>query len=480
MKQYGRSLWLFLVFVPMVYPFENRYSQTFMLTRPAFFNVEAQQAGWHTFAFNQDCRNNALQIIPYSQHSFKKYRTKQYFLMKDKNELHIAGDSVSNPSNRDILASWINLPANFQGSFSLNPEQRQRGATLEYKLSLRDLTRWCFLQDSWIGVSASYNDVKNDINFAETTLTFTTDPGTIYQAFNQSSWLFGKFKETTDSTAIGEVRIGWGTRFIDKRDWQFGLYTYASIPGEGPVCPTYIFPAYTGFNGHYGWGTQINIQMPLSPCNSKTLVTFFIDADNVYLFKNKKRRQVDLRNKPWSRYLLFNSTDGQRNLPGANVLTPCMRISPYNVLNISFGGRASYGCVHGEIAYGFWTHGDEKVRLKGEWQEKYGIAGTGTHSRNGVVVGNTASASTINYLAPNDVDSDNNDTFIPIKKSDLDFDSASSRATLSQIFQANIGVAGATANGVQVFMFAGGLYEYAYKNCTLSSWGWWVKLGASF
>ncbi|MBT4856100.1 hypothetical protein HOM50_05195 [bacterium] len=478
MKRYIYKLLFFLVCVPSLSAFENRYSQSFMFTRPGFFNIEAQQAGWHTYAFGQDCTSNALQIIAYGQHTIKHRRNVTYFFIDGKTDMTVKGDDAinSNATNRDIRAEWLGLPSDFDGSFTMKPKQKQQGAIIDYKLGLKNVLKWCFFKNMWIGFTTNYNEVKNNIHFAQSIAeTYTTNPGTIQQALTQESWEFGKFNDTTESCGLGETRFTFGTRFIDYPDWQFDFSTFISIPGEGSNCPTNIFEAYRGFNGHYGWGNQVNIQMPVSPCNSEALVTVFLDAVSVFLFERDQFRSVDLCNKPWSRYVQVNKTNGLVNLPGINALTPKCKVHAYNLVNAATGIRITYRCLDAELSYGCWTHGDERLQLKHKWKEEYGIAGTGstTLSPDNVQVGNTASASTIRFQADNDA------TFTPITANDLDLKSGAARATISQIFQGTVGIAG-KGKRVNAFAYVGGLFEYAHKNCTLSNWGWWAKVGAAF
>lgn len=438
------------------------------------------QAGWHNYAFDQGCKNNALQLIPYRQHSMKNNKNVTYFFIDGKNNMTVKGDNAigtpANPNNRDIRAEWIGLPNNFSGSFCIKPEQLQQGAILQYKVSLKNLVPWCFFRRMWIGISGVFNDVKNEINFQQSIAqTYNTTPATIKQALDPDTWCYGKFTEKTESSGLAETRFSFGTRFIDRGDWQFGFSTYVSIPGQGGINSNSIFEAYRGFNGHVGWGSQVNIQMPLSPCNSEAIVAAFFDAESIFLFSNTKHRSVDLYNKPWTRYLLLNRTNGETNIPGINVLSPKVKISPYNLVTIAAGMRFKYRCLDTEMSYGLWTHGDEHIKLKHEWKEEYGIAGTGTTTLpNGTVVGNSASGSAINFQAAND------STFIPITANDLNFKSGAARATLSQFAQGAVGVTSQSCSGVKGFAFIGGFFEYAHKNCTLSNWGWWVKLGASF
>ncbi len=481
MERYRYKVLILLISIPsFISAFNDRFSQSFMFTRPAFFNVAMAQPGWHNYAFDQGCKNHALQFIPYRQHTMKNKKNVTYFFIDGKKDMTVKGDSAigttANPNNRDIRAEWIGLPADFDGSFCMKPEQRQQGAILEYKLSLKNLVPWCFFNRMWVGISGVYNDVQNEINFEQSIAqTFNTSPATIKQALDPDSWCYGKFTDKTESSGLGEVRMSFGTRFIDRGDWQFGFSTYLSIPGQGGINSNSIFEAFRGFDGHVGWGSIVNIQMPLSPCNSEAIVAAFFDAESTFLFSTKKHRSIDLCNKPWSRYLLLNKTDGETNVAGINVLSPKVRISPYNIVNLAAGIRFKYRCLDTEMSYGLWTHGDEKIKLKHKWKEEYGIAGTGTTTLpDGTTVGNSASGSAINFQATNDK------TFTPIQENDLDFKSAASRATISQFAQGAIGVTSQSSTGAKGFAFIGGFFEYAHKNCMLSNWGYWVKIGASF
>jgi hypothetical protein len=448
--------------------FKDRYSQSFLYSRPAYFNIVADQTIWHKVAFDDE-RTLAFQVIPFYQHTFmQSHNITRYFLMECKDQLAVKGDTAAGGSpqsrNRDIRAEWLGITSDtFDGSFTICPKQSQSGFSISGKVALSEFANMSFLKCFWLGLSTEYQVVENKLNFSESTS--PNSDQTIWSAMTNSSWCYGKYIQEQTKSGFGDIRFTVGSRLINCRGWEFGVTSYLGIPGHGHVNQYYVFSPQIGFNGHYAWGTQIMIQMPLEGACEDRSFNIFIDGDVAYLFKNKQYRSLDLCNKPWTRYLLLNNVDGQSNIPGINILTQRVKASPYCLVNVAAGIRAIYRNFEGVASYTIYAHGDEKLRLKNEWRESYGIAGSdATH---------TANASTIQYRAENDA------TFIPIRKQDIDLKSGAARATMSNIVQCALSAFG-TTRYVSGFLSIGGYMEYAYKNCTLSNWGIWGKLGAGF
>src|SRR3990167_2861861 len=109
-------LFLIIIFTE-AFGIKNRFSETFMFTRPCYERLTAYEAFWQNMTFYQDCfPHSNMQAIAFYQNSINKRNDqfRQYFLMRDKDELVVRGDDIT-LIDRDIRAEWLQLPANYNG-----------------------------------------------------------------------------------------------------------------------------------------------------------------------------------------------------------------------------------------------------------------------------------------------------------------------------------------------------------------------------
>lgn len=455
---------------------KNRYSQTIMFTRPCYFDLHADQAAWHNIIYcNEPCKSSSFQVIAFYQKSFEQSSTKksrklsEYFLMRDKHELTVKGSAVD--SKRDILADWLRLPSDFDGSFTIFPEQKQAGFTVDYKQDLKSYS--CpdsFWNNFWVGASISFASVENHLNFKEESNYSRMKPSNpIYDSLNRNELEFGKFKNRSESTGFSEIRAKLGTEYLSKSDFQINTHSYVMFPLISKPTGKEIFEAIRGFNGHLGLGTVLNFQIPLTNEDAPCLIALYLDVEGLYLFRNKQHRTFEIRNKPFSRFMLLINKDdlGTKPVPAVNILTQKVKVSPYIFVDLSTGFRFKLCNWEGEVGYELFAHPDEKVKFHKKFPKGWGIA-------NAVDIA-TASAddSIISEIAPADPQ------FIDIPKNHLNKRTAQARAAITHQANAEIGYTfrGNCCNG----LFAlGGFAEFAQNNAALSNWGFWGKFGITF
>lgn len=457
-----------------IFGIKNRFSETFLYTRPCYERLNAYEAFWQNMTFYQDCfPHSNMQFLFYYQNSINKRddQFRQYFLMRDKNVLTVKGDDI-NKFDRDIRAEWLQLSAGYNGEFSMLPEQEQVGAMFVARRDIKGMLNWDFLDNFWVGAQVPIALVKNKINFSET----STNSPTILSKLSSQDYLYNRIIQCTDSVGITELELMAGAHFQPANDLQIGTRTGFIVPLGNKYSGKVFYEAIRGYNRHLAWETTLNLQFPLN-CSDICKVSFYADFQTILLFTNHQRRTFDLVNRPYSRYLLFNSTTGQTNIPGVNVLTPEVKVKPFNLVDICSGFRVRKGNLEIQIAYNLWAHGNEEVELKYPWQPYYGIAAApGDVTPSGLPA--TASESTIKTLAPTDQDCEGQNTFVPVLEQDLDYRSAISRGT----FTNGVGIAaGWVHNHERVcgFIGAGAFIDFPMNNAALQIWGAWFKIGAS-
>ncbi len=477
-----RHLLIFVIvlFFPL-YAIKNRFSQTFLFTRPAYQRLDAYESFWENMEFKDDCEPHLnMQVILFGQKSNNRdcdgHHIRQYFLMEGKNELSVKGDDV-NKFDRDIRAEWLNLPSTFNGSFTLIPQQKQFGVLVDVRQDLAGCMDSKFFDTFWVGVTVPFVYVQNNLNLEQNFFKAApTKPHTILEALANPGFIYNRMFQCNSTVGIPEFKVSLGVYFKPLNSLQLATRSGVIFPITNKQNGQIFFEAVKGFNRHLGWESVVNIQFPVT-CNDVCKTLYYLDISSVYFFSNKQYRTFDLINKPYSRYLLLNDTNGTVNIPAINVLTQRVKVKPFNIVDVSTGFRIKTGGFEGQIGYSLWAHGNERVHLVHPWKEEFGIAAEpGEVTPSGLPA--TASHSTIKTLAPTDKDAGGSNAFKKITKNDLDFLSGSSRGTVTNNASAAIGWI-CDRPHVCGFVGIGAFVEFPMNNAALRQWGGWFKFGAS-
>jgi hypothetical protein len=493
MKKYSVIFALLLMFVSSSlrsHPLEV-FSHSFMLTRPASYNIAMDQALWHNFVYSKEGPlYGAFQLIAFFQHSRPSDKVARYFLINGKNRLLVSGDANTDLLfTRDIRAEWVNLPSDFKGKLSLCPEQEQLGFSLTYNQDLRKFFDIMFLRDWSFGVEIPVMLVENNINFRQCDMSGTPTGDavkTIFQAFNQPDWCYGKIPVgKQDKFGIEKIRFTLGRSLMDENYFQLASQLSMDIPLNKAQNPEFMFSPVIGMNKHYALGGAIFMQILLNRDPSGIAWTFFANLDGNFYYRNEQYRTYDLKEKPWSRYMKYvrqNSPPGT-TIPGVNILTIQSVVRPYGFADFSMGWRIYTGPFEFEVGYDAWGYGGEKVHPRSPLQSPFnmphgglnlfGIAGAGTIIVQGQPVAASASKSTIATQAPDDLE------FQTIDENDLDLNSAAASSVLNQKLHMSFGIQhiGDQTEGFADFGF---FFEWPHKNSSLATYGLWFKLGGSF
>ncbi len=501
MKNYAmRIALLFCLFTSAIFARKQEvFAQSFMFTRPAYYSLAMNQALWHDIIYEKKGKAHAsFQAIGFYQQSVKQGKTARYFLpdcinkeCEKKNEVLVAGDSIANVFfTRNMRAEWIGLPADFEGKFTICPEQNQYGVALEYHQDFSAFTNIPFIKDCWFSMYAPVVHVENNLNFSQVTTStssITTSPDNLLQALQQPDWNYSKFwcKKKSESN-VGELRLTLGSTYMSDNNNQLAYYSFFGIPTASEQNPEFIFDPFVGGNHHITYGIGINIQFLLNKNTDLSRICFFINLENIFHIRNFQKRTYDLKDKPYSRFLQFKKENGSptATFPGVNILTLESKVRTYDIVDFSTGWRIKTNKAEFELSYNVWGHGDEKLTLRSPLLalhkcEQYGIAGTGSMKVKDHTVATSASESTISCLADNDVDSNGNQTFVPIKESDIDLKSGAATSALNHKVQL---VSGLIHHGKKIdgIMGLGFFVDIPQKNAALKLWGTWLKFGGSF
>lgn len=469
--------------------------RSFMFTRPAYYNLAMYWQAAHAILLKKEGHiGGGVHGIGFYLQSQSQNQTARYFLINCKTKLLVSGDTnVGDTYTRDVRANWLNLPDNFRGYLSIKPKQKQAGFLIEYNQNLctvcPDIT---FLNNSWIGIIMPVVFVENDINICQSDVVNQGNPAqgpaNILQAFRQRAWCSGKMVGKRRRIAPAEIRVNLGQTYHSENYFEFAYYSSLVIPTGNKPKPETIFEPVVGNGKHVGIGGGVTLEWVLNRDPVTLGWCMFVNLEGIFLIRNHQWRTFDLKDKPWSRYLLYNMKNGppNQNIPGVNILTRKAVVRPYGMFDFSVGFRLRTEHMELEFGYNVWGHDHERVHLctsfVNECSPLFGIAGVG--ALNPLLpadqqVATSASQSTIGLLAPNDLDINGSPIFIAIRDEDIDLKSAAAASALNQ--KVHIAAAYIQQGHAVDYVFGGGYYiEFPHKNGALRTWGAWLKGAVTF
>lgn len=456
---------------------KEKSGQTFLFTRPAYTLIEARQFLAHEYFADKNCNGSAFQVVGMYQKASPSERIGKYFGLYEKNIITVRGNDAHDAATRDVRAEWLGLGPNFDGTLSLEPSQSQWATYLELQQDFKRFTDNWLISTFYVSLQLPVQHVKNNMNFRA--------PAQLEAAFTRPQLLFAKMPTQSKSvTSVPELIGRLGSYFLKDDGFELGVYSMLLIPTAKEAKPEFLFDPFLGHNKHWGMGTGFNFQMPLNCATDEWIFGLYVDLEHIFLFRSDQFRTMDVRFKEWSRYMLVNSVHGQCNIPAANILTRKVRVEPYSLFDGSGGFRLYNDVIAIQFGYSCWAHGNELLRLHEPWLPEFGFAGVVDPEKpplivNCVKVCPTASKSTISCQAPNDVDKDGNQIFVPITWADLNFYSGGSRSALTNRVHF---AAGIKAEGCGFCFFAGmgAFAEFPRINTAFSQWGVWGKFGGTF
>ena len=476
MKKYAIAFFTLCIITQLSADPQEVFGRSFMFTRPAYYHLSMREHLWHDIAFNKKGDMlGGFQLTTFFQRSLNLDKIARYFLINGKNVLLVSGDGNAGDLDiRDVRAEWLKLPNNFRGKLSMRPRQQQFGFSLEYNQELKKWLDVRFLRDWYLSIVVPVVAVDNDLRLTQRdVINKGTNPADIIEAFKQPEWQFSRIEGERSRLGVAEIKVLLGSSYMSENHFQVGYYSALTIPTGKKQNPKFLFDPVVGNNRHVGLTGAVNFQILLNRDPSTLAFCFFINLESTLLIRNNQFRTFDLKGKPWSRFLLFNKKGEppNQNIPGVNLLTREVTINPYNMVDFSMGWRIKNEHMEFEFGYNIWGHGDERVRLRNPIEETFGIAGTAANR--------TASKSTINNLAADDTDNQNNPLFVAITESDLDANSTQSGSALNHKVHMS-GGAKHIGKKMDSFIGAGWFIDLPQKNSPLKLWGIWVKLGATF
>ena len=474
-------------------------SHTFFSVRPVYQwnSPERLALTRHLMNRSEDGYNGGLSLAVLGGRSTKSERIARFFFPDCKQRLTI-NEAVDVPGT-DILASNLNIDTvdgNFSSIIQICPRQTFIGLGITYQQAIAEFCEGRWL---WFAISAPVLRVKNDMRLQECVI---EDGGGVnpdvtgavpnaIQAFKQPAWQYGRINNNCNNstTKLGDLEILLGYQLVNNECCRLDSYAGGVFPTGNRPCGRTVFEPIVGSNKHYGvmFGSSLGIML-WEECDSS--LEFAVDFNGQYMFKRTERRSLDLKNKPFSRYIstYANATQAQEafdlivpdlpnavalQTPGINLFTLPLTITPgfTRVLNLAF--------VHthceweSELGYNFYAREAECAELACRFNESAAVkAITGQGATNpvrqiGDDFGGANDVSLVNYAQS------------IITAADLNLHSAAHPGVMSHIIYGAVGYHW-DDTCYPTLLGGGASYEFSGDNTALHRWMIWGKLNVSF
>lgn len=443
---------LFIFLTQTIITYEIKRSHTFM---------KSHQADRHIFLHHINkgiVQGSCLSITGFYFEGLKHEKTAKPFLINHKETLLIQGDDVTHNVNRDVRAEWLGLPSTFDGQFSLRPTAKQGGLIVEAEQSLFKLTGFTIFKKSRICIRVPVMYVKHSLNMQGNQ--------EVIQALNNPEWQNLLFAPTQKKWGIGDITLY--TKNCFSRDYvTLNYYSGFIIPTGAKYNNENFFPIQFGNNRRLGLNGGLDLQIHLNKQPSCFKSIFFVNIDACYLLRTFRTRTFNLKEKPWSCFMQFNSAqDPQKiNIPGVNVLSYEAHIKPNSMADFVVGytiGNEYISCAFGYNVWGY--EGEHIEHITDCSSENFGIASGITSN-----TPTSASQSTISKQSQPD------ETFTPIKRVDIDLKSGAHPSVLNHaIFFTTKGCI--KTDSFETIIKIGLVGEFPQKNGICPLWGAWSSI----
>jgi hypothetical protein len=455
-------------------------SQTFFMPRSLTFNAVLENALNTYRVFHADYKEkeyrapkkkaafNFQKSVVY-QHSSSKSDLAKYFLLGSKKVLNF-----DESGEGDVGSGWLDLFSDneaspFKGTMTIKPERTVLGCTFHYHYDVSEA-----IDRLWIDVYLPIVQVKHDINLEETitsTVIGELSKKTIAEALNNPKWRYGKWStKSLSKTGVDDLLFKLGYGII--RDDHFRIEGFAEllVPLADRPTAEYVFEPMIGHGGHFGAGIGFALEAEVYTSNPSAL-SILAQGRLHYLFSGTEIRSFDLKEREWSRYLVFNEPGRPltfKGFFGINFLTKELRVRPGERADLWLALHFMHDWFNVEGGYNLWWKNGERVRLKDSWPHRIAITAR--------IVDDT-------YLPEAKISDkwevEGIESFTPITNNDFDFHSAAHQSALSHTLYL-----ACSANGIvcshPVMVGAGGSYEFADRNTALSTWTIWGSVSVGF
>lgn len=441
-----------------------------------------------------DTGQKSLQVVGYGSRTNKPERIAAYFSPDDKCVLRCANmgtDSYFDRTN-DIVPSYFGVIGNpievlsstFESLIRFCPKRHVEGLAFNFRYRFGGCGCW------WLDASLPLERVRTTMGLQEKPIAplNSQSPDRVGYVNNMAEGLSNpamKYQRIDncwhEKKGVADIELLIGRDWNSMQCGQLRSFLGAVIPTGNKPNGRYIYEPIVGNNHHWGvtWGAEGIFKSWCLDCADVYVV---YDIQSKYLFKNQQRRGVDLKGKPWGRYVWVWPNDQATTTDfGANYMTLCLDVTPRYQFDINSAVLFKGSCWTFEAGYNFFARAGEEVCLANKWEERIGYPSIEEFLLTGDV--KTASYSMIQVATgtgiSTDIDIDENPIFVPIKEEDLNLLSAAHPGMQSQMLY---GAFEYKHEGeCRDFLAAlGASYEFNSHNNAPERWTAWGKVGFSF
>jgi len=505
--------------------------RSFFTARPHFQSASPERVSLFRndfFDMNINGCGGAVQMVVYGSKSTKPARLAHYFTPESCNEGYLSvketyteseGSSIGDADYlKDIDASHFNISTvnkTFESRIYFKPEQTVIGLGLTYRQELahRSDGRTKF----WGELSMPIERISNGMGLTERVI---NDGGgadgthlgldgahfvnNMVEAFGQSNWHYGKIDSCqcpSKKWGVADIELKFGGNYVHCGNGLCDTFNWSNFIGM--VIPTgnrphgeYMFEPIVGNNHHWGImaGNSIYIKLWEKDCK---LLSLNFDAASKYLFSNHQTRSLDIKGRPWSRYLemynseeqawiAYNNQEAGSGTSGINLLTKQVKVSPRFDFNLNWALMYSYKTECGayllEAGYNFFARQAETIDLESCNLGTIAIKdlyGNGETSQVRTIQKNAQQSS---YpINPADYNGSTITGFQRLHSCELDPSSAAHPGVLSYTVYGSMGYQWDNKNH-PTLLTIGGSYEFSseHTNNNIDRWMLWSKFGFSF
>jgi len=406
----------------------------------------------------------------------------KFFFPNNKTELLVKGRNVT--GDRDIASEWLSIKKfsdiepekNFSSKISIHPEERSFGVNLQLLKNLN-----CISNKLQFALTLPFMQIETDTNLNEYDIQNAPNPNpseahylnaeNAADYFNHPFLRYSKIKNgTLTQTGLADINLKLNYYLKNKSSLTMSLYPQLIIPTSHRPKTEYLFEPIVGNAGHWGLGAGANFDFEICKKNNNILNAIGI-IDYSYLFESTEKRTFDLKNCPWSRYLLLIDGSIQKMpINGVNILTKNLKVSPESTFNALLALHYKCKWLNLELGYNFWWKAKENVKLKNAWSENVGIAHLDNDGKFIEKATNSnATIATIPQTATKD------SSFTKITAEDLNLESAAHPSTNTNKIYIASGFGGKYRENVYQACL-GLAYEFVSSNNAIPGWTLWLQL----
>lgn len=438
-----------------------------------------------------------------------------YFLPNGKQEILTGelGSMAVKEGRADVIASYFGVLTapiwtvgeegalekldayTFESNLCFQPKQVFFATAFTYRYQLS-----CELDKGfWFEVVAPIVWVKNNLNFTEKVLVYGgpggNDPqvpagyfANMTQALAQTNWLFGQINGPRNKGGFADIQLKLGYTYLDCCDYHLASFMGVIIPTSNSPTAEFLWEPIYGDQKQWAFMSCFygGFKIWSDYCRS---IYWEIDTCGIYYLANNQTRMLDLKNRPWSRYLwMYPTTSTTYPQQGINFTTHRVEVNQGISRDLNTAFVLNQGRFNAEFGYHIYAKEAERLKFASTYRSGPGVAAI-INEEDAFANGITKDNATISLY--NEIQNDKGfvydpstgmtvykEIFRPLQQEDFDLRSAASPAIFSNTFYFTVsGIMGACALNE---LLLGASYEFASDVAVVDRWMIWFKWALQF